>query len=101
MILVGRVVARRGGVGSAGCKLAEALGAIVLTDPKTGAGFPTAHPLHGPPAGNNPSAEACALMREADVVLSLDWVDLAGALEGRLGRRAGRQPRSSSPRSTT
>jgi len=66
-------------------QLAEALGAIVLTDPKTGAGFPTAHHLQGPPAGNNPSAEACALLRDADVVLSLDWVDLAGALKTAYG----------------
>jgi thiamine pyrophosphate-dependent acetolactate synthase large subunit-like protein len=62
-------------------KLAEALGAVVLTDPKTGATFPTAHKLQGPPAGANPSAEACALLRDADVVLSLDWVDLGGALK--------------------
>jgi thiamine pyrophosphate-dependent acetolactate synthase large subunit-like protein len=62
-------------------QLAEALGAVVLTDPKTGAAFPTAHRLHGPPAGNALGAEACALVREADVVLSLDWVDLAGALK--------------------
>jgi thiamine pyrophosphate-dependent acetolactate synthase large subunit-like protein len=62
-------------------KFAEALGAIVLTDPKTGATFPTRHQLQGPPAGNNPSPEACAILREADVVLSLDWVDLAGALK--------------------
>jgi thiamine pyrophosphate-dependent acetolactate synthase large subunit-like protein len=62
-------------------RLAEALGAIVLTDAKTGAGFPSTHKLHGPPAGNNPSADACALIRAADVILSLDWVDLAGALK--------------------
>jgi thiamine pyrophosphate-dependent acetolactate synthase large subunit-like protein len=62
-------------------KLAEALGGVVLTDPKTGATFPTAHKLQGPPAGANPSAEACALLRDADVVLSLDWVDLGGALK--------------------
>ena len=57
----------------------------MLTDPKTGAGFPTAHQLQGPPAGNNPSAEACAVLREADVVLSLDWVDLGGALKSAWG----------------
>ena len=62
-------------------KLAEALGAIVLTDPKTGASFPTRHRLQGPPAGNNPSPEACEVLRAADVVLSLDWVDLGGALK--------------------
>jgi thiamine pyrophosphate-dependent acetolactate synthase large subunit-like protein len=66
-------------------RLAEALGAIVLTDPKTGASFPTAHKLQGPPAGNNPSAEACAVLRDADVVLSLDWVDLGGALKSAWG----------------
>ncbi len=62
-------------------QLAEALGAIVLTDAKTGAGFPSRHKLQGPPAGNNPSEAACALIRQADVILSLDWVDLGGALK--------------------
>ena len=66
-------------------KLAEALGAIVLTDAKTGASFPTRHRLQGPPAGNNPSPEACEVLRAADVVLSLDWVDLAGALKAGWG----------------
>jgi thiamine pyrophosphate-dependent acetolactate synthase large subunit-like protein len=66
-------------------RLAEALGAIVLTDAKTGAGFPSRHKLHGPPAGNTPSADAAALIRAADVVLSLDWVDLAGALKAGWG----------------
>jgi thiamine pyrophosphate-dependent acetolactate synthase large subunit-like protein len=66
-------------------QLAEALGAIVLTDAKTGAGFPSRHKLHGPPAGNNPSEAASALIRQADVVLSLDWVDLAGALKAGWG----------------
>jgi len=66
-------------------QLAETLGAVVLTDAKTGAGFPSRHKLHGPPAGNNPSEAACALIREADVVLSLDWVDPAGALKAGWG----------------
>jgi thiamine pyrophosphate-dependent acetolactate synthase large subunit-like protein len=80
LILVGRVMhgdaewQRR-------IKFAEALGAVVLTDPKTGAGFPSAHNLQGPPAGNQPSDAACELIRAADVVLSLDWVDLAGLLK--------------------
>jgi thiamine pyrophosphate-dependent acetolactate synthase large subunit-like protein len=80
VILMGRV-ARSEAAWALRLKLAEALGAIVLTDPKTGATFPTAHPLQGPPAGNSPSAEACAVLRAADVVLSLDWVDLGGALK--------------------
>jgi thiamine pyrophosphate-dependent acetolactate synthase large subunit-like protein len=49
--------------------LAEAIGARVVTDRKSGATFPTDHPLH--------VAEA-ALVGDADVILSLDWVDLAG-----------------------
>src|SRR5207248_6630170 len=66
-------------------QFAEALGAVVLTDPKAGAAFPSAHKLHGPPAGNQPSDAACELIRAADVVLSLDWVDLAGLLKNAWG----------------
>ncbi len=66
-------------------QLAEALDATVMTDPKTGSGFPTAHRLQGPPAGNQPSPEALELLREADVILSLDWVDLGGALKTACG----------------
>jgi thiamine pyrophosphate-dependent acetolactate synthase large subunit-like protein len=66
-------------------ELAEALGAIALTDAKTGAGFPSRHELHGPPAGNNPSEAAAALIRQADLIFSLDWVDLAGALKAGFG----------------
>jgi thiamine pyrophosphate-dependent acetolactate synthase large subunit-like protein len=51
--------------------LAEALGARVVTDRKSGATFPTDHPLHV--AGTAPVVEA-------DVILSLDWIDLAGTL---------------------
>jgi len=59
--------------------LAEALNASVVTDLKIGASFPTDHPLHaGAPREVTP--ETVAAMRSADVVLSLDWVDLAGAL---------------------
>lgn len=60
--------------------LAEALGAVVLTDLKQGGAFPSDHPLHGAPAGSRLSAGGNALLRQADVVLSLDWLDLAGAL---------------------
>ncbi|MGD9615831.1 MAG: thiamine pyrophosphate-binding protein [Alphaproteobacteria bacterium] len=66
-------------------ELAETLGAVVLTDAKAGAGFPSRHELHGPPAGNNPSEAACALIREADAILSLDWVDLAGMFKAACG----------------
>src|SRR5438309_522909 len=51
--------------------LAETIGARVLTDRKSGATFPTDHPLH---------VGGSAPILDADVILSLDWVDLAGTL---------------------
>ncbi len=60
-------------------ELAERLNARVLTDLKTGASFPTRHRLHPHAPGIFVSGDACALIREADVILSLDWVDPAGA----------------------
>jgi len=53
-------------------ELAEAIGARVITDRKSGATFPSDHPLHG--GGGE-------LIVNADVILSLDWVDLAGTLK--------------------
>ncbi len=55
--------------------LAEAIGARVMTDRKSGAVFPTDHPLHA--AG----PEGTELLSGADVILSLDWIDLAGTLK--------------------
>jgi len=78
VILVGRV-ARNEAAWQRRVALAEAIGARVLTDRKTGATFPTDHPLHA--AG--PGTEALAA---ADVVLSLDWIDLAGTLRGAFGK---------------
>jgi len=61
--------------------LAEKLQARVFTDIKLGAAFPTDHPLHAAPPATFMPPEVAKLLREADVVLSLDWVDLAGALK--------------------
>ena len=60
--------------------LAEALQARVITDLKVAAAFPTDHPLHAAPPGAFLAPEAIAQLRAADVVLALDWVDLAGTL---------------------
>ena len=60
--------------------LAEKLQARVFTDIKVGAAFPTDHPLHAAPPATFLSPAAAQILREADVVLSLDWVDLAGTL---------------------
>jgi thiamine pyrophosphate-dependent acetolactate synthase large subunit-like protein len=67
--------------------LAEKLGAKVMTDLKTGASFPTRHPLHVGPPGTYLSEPAAAAVREADVVLALDWIDLAGTLKQVYGDR--------------
>jgi thiamine pyrophosphate-dependent acetolactate synthase large subunit-like protein len=79
VILIGRVSAspedwqRR-------VELAEKLNALVLTDLKWGAVFPTAHPLHPFAPGLYINADAYAAIRDADAILSLDWIDLAGTL---------------------
>ena len=61
--------------------LAERLGARVLTDLKAAAAFPTDHPLHAAPAALMPGEDALRILRDADAVLSLDWIDLAGTLK--------------------
>jgi len=60
--------------------LAERIGAVVLTDIKTGASFPTRHPLHPFPPSLYATGGAASAIREADAILSLDWIDLGGTL---------------------
>ena len=80
VVLAGRVSRSRDGW-DARVRLAQALGARVITDLKVGAAFPTRHPLHAGPAGMFLSAASAQVLRGADVVLSLDWVDLGGTLK--------------------
>jgi thiamine pyrophosphate-dependent acetolactate synthase large subunit-like protein len=80
VVLAGRVSRARAGW-DARVRLAQALGARVITDLKAGAAFPTRHPLHAGPAGMFLSATSAQVLRGADVVLSLDWVDLGGTLK--------------------
>src|ERR1700741_2425728 len=61
-------------------KLAERLGACVVTDLKQGAVFPTDHPAHYCPPFNVLGKDARELLCEADVIVALDWGDLGGAL---------------------
>ncbi len=80
VIMMGRV--KRGQDGwDQRIKLAELLGAGVVTDMKTAASFPTDHPLHLSPPGNRPRAEAEAEIKTADVILDLNWIDLAGTFK--------------------
>ncbi len=81
LILAGRVSRSTEGW-NARIRLAEALGAQVATDTRVAAAFPTDHPLHLGPPGNGfvASDHIHAAIRDADVILSLDWLDLAGSL---------------------
>jgi thiamine pyrophosphate-dependent acetolactate synthase large subunit-like protein len=58
------------------------LRAHVVTDLKCAAVFPTDHVLHAGPPATFPVQDAARAIAAADVILSLDWVDLAGALKG-------------------
>jgi thiamine pyrophosphate-dependent acetolactate synthase large subunit-like protein len=84
VILMGRV-SRDEGDWSRRIALAESLSAKVVTDLKLGAGFPTSHPQHVGPPGFFSAPEVSAALNEADVILSLDWMDLAGTLKQAFG----------------
>jgi thiamine pyrophosphate-dependent acetolactate synthase large subunit-like protein len=60
--------------------LAERYGALVISDLKNGAVFPTRHPLHPNPPGIFLPPASAELIRSADLILSLDWIDLAGTI---------------------
>ena len=87
LILMGRV-ARSEADWNARVTLVERLGARVLTSQRLAASFPTEHPLHVGAPFKRPHEAARAALREADVILSLDWNDLAGLLTQGLGRDA-------------
>ncbi|MDH3287590.1 MAG: thiamine pyrophosphate-binding protein [Betaproteobacteria bacterium] len=65
--------------------LAEKLSSPVLTNLKVAAAFPTDHRLHVTPPFVRLSSEAQKLVAEADVILSLDWLDLGGTLKQAFG----------------
>ena len=81
VILAGRT-SRDLGAWNARIALAERLNAKVITDLKIAASFPTDHPLHaGAPGGTVLAPEASDAIRDADVILSLDWLDVAGTFK--------------------
>ena len=80
VILAGRG-ARTQAVWEHRVRLAERLGACVMSDLKSGAMFPTDHPAHVVPPFNALPRLARETLLEADAILSLDWVDLSGALK--------------------
>jgi thiamine pyrophosphate-dependent acetolactate synthase large subunit-like protein len=66
-------------------ELAERLCAAVVTDAKVAAAFPSRHRLNSVAPGTFLGEDARRLLRRADVIVSLDWVDLAGTLAQAFG----------------
>ena len=91
LLAVGRV-GRDDASWAARVEFAERLQCAVITDLRVGAGFPSEHRLHPVAPGTFLPDAAASLLREADLVLALDWVDLGGTLaqaygEGPVGAR--------------
>jgi benzoylformate decarboxylase len=84
LIFMGRV-SRRQADWDRRVRFAEAIGAAVLTSSNDPSAFPTTHPLHLAAPCLRPSKDATALIEKADVIVSLDWLDLAGVFRLSLG----------------
>lgn len=80
LLLIGRV-SRKQEDWQRRVRLAEAIGARVVSDIKVGSVFPTGHPLHEAVLPIVMTTQVKGSLRRADVILSLDWVDLAGFLK--------------------
>jgi thiamine pyrophosphate-dependent acetolactate synthase large subunit-like protein len=80
LLMMGRV-SRNEADWQARIQLAERLGARVLTSLRLAASFPTDHPLHvgAPVARLHPESKRA--LQEADLIVSFDWLDLAGTLK--------------------
>jgi thiamine pyrophosphate-dependent acetolactate synthase large subunit-like protein len=91
LILMGRV-SRKQADWDRRVRFAEAIGAAVLTSSNDPAAFPTTHPLHFAAPCLRPSKAATALIEQADLIISLDWLDLAGVLRLSLGTAQTQNP---------
>jgi thiamine pyrophosphate-dependent acetolactate synthase large subunit-like protein len=65
--------------------LVEAMGARVITDLKVATAFPTQHPAFAGDLRGRNGGEALDVLKAADLVIALDWVDLHGALRAAFG----------------
>ncbi|POF28306.1 thiamine pyrophosphate-binding protein [Roseibium marinum] len=73
--------------------LAEACGAAVMTSIHNPSVFPTPHRQHLlPPCGEARSLAEQELIAEADLILSFDWMDLAGYLRSCTGKSQTQDP---------
>lgn len=94
LLLAGRV-SRDMACWDARIAFAESYGLTVLSSANNAPAFPVSHHLHElPPAGDKPSKEETDLLAQSDLILSLDWLDLAGFLRA---RGAGAQSQKPTP----
>ena len=91
LILMGRV-SRKQADWERRVRFAEAIGAAVLTSSNDPAAFPTTHALHVAPPCVRPNKGAMSLIEKADLIISLDWLDLAGILRLALGDAQTQKP---------
>jgi benzoylformate decarboxylase len=91
LILMGRV-SRKQADWQRRVRFAEAIGAAVLTSSNDPSAFPTTHPLHFAPPCVRPNKAAITLIERADLIISLDWLDLAGVLRLALGSAQTQEP---------
>jgi len=91
LILMGRV-SRKQADWDRRVRFAEALGAAVLTSSNDPTAFPTTHPLHLAAPCLRPNKGATALIEKADLIISLDWLDLAGVFRLSLGTAQTQEP---------
>ncbi|HXV48606.1 MAG TPA: thiamine pyrophosphate-dependent enzyme, partial [Candidatus Binatia bacterium] len=91
LILMGRV-SRKQADWNRRVRFAEMVGAAVLTSSNDAASFPTTHPLHLAAPCLRPSKTATALIEKADLIISMDWLDLGGVLRLALGSAQTQEP---------
>ena len=91
LILMGRV-SRRQEDWDRRVRFAEMIGAAVLTSSNDPSAFPTMHPLHLAAPCLRPSKAATALIEKADLIISLDWLDLGGVFRLALGTAQTQEP---------
>src|SRR2546423_5555338 len=80
-LLIGRV-SRSEAAWKARVAPARKIHARVFTDIKAPCAFPTDHALHAAPPATFPDGK---LLRDCDVIASLDWIDTAGTLKAAWG----------------
>lgn len=85
VVLAGRV-SRDEHAWHARIALVEAMGAKVITDLKVATAFPTTHPAYAGDLRGKGGAGTLEVLKTADVIIALDWVDLHGALTAAFGR---------------